>query len=190
MESSVSGGVAMESSVFSDIVGQEIRLERRSYSDTCREFTIIRPKLSLRSLIGWTCCVWVIAYLLFLYTELSAVLSAAILVSLLGLLVHLHVFRVEEESLLVLGSLGLQRSSVFGSGRETSNFLEMWRIRDLLLTETVSGCAVHYGLCVLTGDGQLIPVFRGPQPRLDCLREIYRSVQEVLSRDRQCMSPR
>ncbi|CAI9532657.1 unnamed protein product [Staurois parvus] len=151
----------MEVSVFSDTVGQEIRLERRSYSDTCREFTVVRPKLSVRCVAGWTCCVWLTAYLLFLYTELPAVLSAAILLSVFGLLVHLHLFRVDSESLLVLGSLGLQRSSVFASGRESSEFLEMWRLRDLVITENITSCAVHYVLCVLTGDHHLIPVFGG-----------------------------
>ncbi|KAM5126110.1 phosphatidylinositol N-acetylglucosaminyltransferase subunit H [Mantella aurantiaca] len=182
----------MESSVFSDVHGDEIVLERRSYSDTCREFTVTRPKLSLRSLTVCTCLVWLTAYVLFLYFQHTAVLSSAILCTVLGLVLHLHLVKIDQESLLLLGSLGIQRSVTYGSGRESTVFLEMCRVRDVVINEAFSMYRVHYYLCILTGDpadpqgpAQVIPVFQSPQPRLDCLVEIYRSCQEILSQRKQ-----
>ncbi|XP_072286391.1 phosphatidylinositol N-acetylglucosaminyltransferase subunit H [Pyxicephalus adspersus] len=179
----------MEGKVYSDIHGEEIRLQQHSYSDTCQEFTVIRPKISFRSLTGCTCAVWLAAYGVFYYTQHSAVLSAAILCTILGLLLYLHLVKIDQESLLLLGSLGLQKSLTFASGRESTVFLEMCRVQDVIINEAISMSRVHYNLCILLrdpadpqGPSQVIPVFQGSQPRLECLVEIYRSCQEILSK--------
>ncbi|XP_018424650.1 PREDICTED: phosphatidylinositol N-acetylglucosaminyltransferase subunit H [Nanorana parkeri] len=182
----------MEGTVYSDIHGDEVGLQQSSYSDTCREFTVTRSKLSLRSLTGCTCAVWLAAYGIFLVTEHNAVLSAAILCTILGLLLHLHLVKIDQESLLLLGSLGIQKSVTYASGRESTVFLEMCRVQDVVINEAISMSKVHYHLCILLrdpadpkGPSQVVPVFQGSQPRLDCLVEIYRSCQEILSKRNQ-----
>ncbi|KAM9326557.1 phosphatidylinositol N-acetylglucosaminyltransferase subunit H [Gastrophryne carolinensis] len=179
---------------FSDIHGNRITLQQRLYSDTCREFTVTGAKLSVRSVAGWTCAVWLAAYGAFLYTEHTAVLSGAILCNLLGLILYLHLGKVERESLLLLGSLGAQRSRSFASGRESTVFIELCRLHDVIINEVISMQRVHYHLCLLLRDprdpqapNQVVPVFQSCQPRLDCLQEIYRSCQDVLAQRNQAM---
>ncbi|XP_063788875.1 phosphatidylinositol N-acetylglucosaminyltransferase subunit H-like [Pseudophryne corroboree] len=175
-------------SEYSDIGGNKITLQQSSYGDSCREITVTSPKLSLRSLTGCTCGVWLLAYTAFLYTQHSAVLTAAILCTVLGLLLYMHLLKVEQESLLLLGSLGIQQTLSYASGRESTVFIEMCRVRDVVINEGISMQRVIYYLCILLGDpsdprglSQVIPLFQNSQPRLDCLLEIYRSCQEVLS---------
>ncbi|XP_075690299.1 phosphatidylinositol N-acetylglucosaminyltransferase subunit H [Rhinoderma darwinii] len=178
----------MEGKEYLDIYGNKITLQQHSYSDTCQDFAITGAKLSVRSLTTWTCIVWVVAYVVFIYTQHSAVLTAAILFSIIGLLLYLHLVKVDHESLLILGSLGIQRTSTYASGRENTVFIEMCRVQDVVINEGISTHRVNYYLCLLLKDpsdpqavSKVIPIFQSSQPRLDCLVEIYRSCQEILS---------
>lgn len=182
----------MEGKEYLDINGNKITLEQHSYSDTCQDFAITSAKLSVRTLTTWTCTVWIVAYVIFAYTQHSAVLTAAILFSIIGLLLYLHLVKVDHESLLILGSLGIQRTSTYASGRENTVFIEMCRVQDVVINEGISMHRVNYYLCLLLKDpsdpqakvSQVIPVFQSSQPRLDCLVEIYRSCQAILSSHR------
>lgn len=67
----------------------------------------------------------------------TAVLSSAILITLLGMMLHIHFVKVDHESLLVIGSLGIQVSSSYASGRETTKFIEMSKIKDIVINEAI-----------------------------------------------------
>ncbi|XP_053330496.1 phosphatidylinositol N-acetylglucosaminyltransferase subunit H isoform X2 [Spea bombifrons] len=145
---------------FSDIQGRKLTLQQRSYSRTCREFNITCPKLSLRSLTTSTCTIWLIAYAIFAYTQNNIVLSAAILCTFIGLLFYLHFVKIDQESLLVIGSLGIQMTLSFASGKESTECIEIHRVKDVVINEAI---------------------FMSSKPKLDCLVEIYRSCQDILS---------
>ncbi|XP_032963812.1 phosphatidylinositol N-acetylglucosaminyltransferase subunit H isoform X4 [Rhinolophus ferrumequinum] len=160
---------------FSDICGGRLALQRRYYSPSCREFCLSSPRLSLRSLTVVTSTVWLAAYGLFTVCENSVVLSAAIFITLLGLLGYLHFVKIDQETLLIIDSLGIQMTSSYASGKESTTFIEMDK-------------KVIYYLCILLKDpvepheiSQVVPVFQSAKPRLDCLIEVYRSCQEILA---------
>lgn len=67
----------------------------------------------------------------------TAVLSGAIFVTLVGMMLHIHFVKVDHESLLVIGSLGIQLSSSYASGRETTTFIEMSKIKDIVINEAI-----------------------------------------------------
>lgn len=67
----------------------------------------------------------------------TAVLSSAILITLVGMMLHIHFVKVDHESLLVIGSLGIQVSSSYASGRETTAFIEMSKIKDIVINEAI-----------------------------------------------------
>lgn len=67
----------------------------------------------------------------------TAVLSSAILITLVGMTLHIHFVKVDHESLLVIGSLGIQVSSSYASGRETTTFIEMNKIKDIVINEAI-----------------------------------------------------
>ncbi|KAF6132089.1 phosphatidylinositol glycan anchor biosynthesis class H [Phyllostomus discolor] len=103
------------------------------------------------------------------------ILSAAIFITLLGLLGYLHFVKIDQETLLIIDSLGIQLTSSYASGKESTTFIEM-------------GKKVIYYLCILLNDpadphgiSQVVPVFQSAKPRLDCLIEVYRSCQEILA---------
>lgn len=67
----------------------------------------------------------------------TAVLSSAILITLVGMMLHIHFVKVDHESLLVISSLGIQVSSSYASGRETTTFIEMSKIKDIVINEAI-----------------------------------------------------
>ncbi|XP_029454711.1 phosphatidylinositol N-acetylglucosaminyltransferase subunit H isoform X2 [Rhinatrema bivittatum] len=178
----------MQEQRFNDIYGGVITLQRRSYdAASCREFSVCAPKLSLRALTACTCSVWLTAYALFAYTENSVVLSAAIFVTLIGLLFYLHFVKIDQESLLVIASLGIQMTSSYASGKESTTFIEMNKVKDVVINEAIYMQKVIYYLCILIKDpvephgvSEVVPVFQSSKPRLDCLVEVYKSCQEIL----------
>lgn len=179
---------AAEDETFTDIDGRALTLDCQSHSSFCREFTVSSPKVSFWKVMGCTSSVWLVAYALFFCTENTAVLSLAIVLTLLGMMVHIHLVKVEHESLLVVGSLGVQVSSSYASGRETSSFIEMSRIKDIVINEAVHMHRVVYYLAVLLNDSSdpdsvadVVPLFQSSKPRLNCLVKVYKSCQEILS---------
>uniref|UniRef100_A0A3Q3WWL5 Phosphatidylinositol N-acetylglucosaminyltransferase subunit H conserved domain-containing protein n=1 Tax=Mola mola TaxID=94237 RepID=A0A3Q3WWL5_MOLML len=179
----------MEGEAFTDINGNAISLDCQNHSGSCREFTVSSPKMSIGKVIVYTCCVWLLAYAVFFVTENTAVLSGAILITLVGMMLHIHFVKVDHESLLVIGSLGIQVSSNFASGRETTTFIEMSKIKDIVINEAIYMHQIIYYLCVLLKDPTeptavscVVPLFQSSKPRLNCLVKVYKSCQEILSK--------
>ncbi|XP_041132654.1 phosphatidylinositol N-acetylglucosaminyltransferase subunit H isoform X2 [Polyodon spathula] len=67
----------------------------------------------------------------------SNVLSAAIIVTLVGMMLHLHFVKVDHESMLIIGSLGIQMSASYASGRESTSFIEMSKVKDIVINEAI-----------------------------------------------------
>ncbi|XP_025725619.1 phosphatidylinositol N-acetylglucosaminyltransferase subunit H isoform X1 [Callorhinus ursinus] len=152
---------------FSDICGGRLALQRRYYSPSCREFCLSCPRLSLRSLTAVTCTVWLAAYGLFTLCENSMILSAAIFITLLGLLGYLHFVKIDQETLLIIDSLGIQMTSSYASGKESTTFIEMGKVKDVVINEAIYMQKVIYYLCILLKDpmephgiSQVVPVFQ------------------------------
>ncbi|XP_078419193.1 phosphatidylinositol N-acetylglucosaminyltransferase subunit H isoform X1 [Cetorhinus maximus] len=172
---------------FKDINGRGIIFEQNRHSPLCREFTVISPKLSLRSVLTYTAAVWLVAYLIFYGTQNTSVLSASIIVTLLGMILHLHLFKIDQESVLIIGSIGVQMNTLYASGRESVRFIEMKKVKDIVINEAFYMQKVIYYLCILLidpgnprGVSEVVPVFQSAKPRLDCLSQVYRSCQEIL----------
>lgn len=179
----------MEEETFTDIDGRPISLDRQDHSSFCREFTVSLPKVSFWKVMGYTSSVWLIAYGVFFFTENTAILSMAILVTLVGMILHIHFVKVDHESLLVIDSLGVQVSYSYASGREATTFIEMSKIKDIVINEAIYMHRVIYYLCVLLKDpsepnavSSVVPLFQCSKPRLNCLVKVYKSCQEILSK--------
>ncbi|NWI85640.1 PIGH acetylglucosaminyltransferase, partial [Pitta sordida] len=117
----------------------------------------------------------------------SMVLSAAIFITLIGLIIYLHFVKIDQESLLVIGSLGIQVTSSYASGKESTTFIEMGKVKDVVINEAIHMQRVIYYLCILLQDpedpqgvSEVVPLFQSSKPRLDCLIEVYKSCQEIL----------
>ncbi|XP_014424129.2 phosphatidylinositol N-acetylglucosaminyltransferase subunit H [Pelodiscus sinensis] len=186
----------MEEGVYRAVSGARIALQRRQHSASCREFSVRCPRLQLRSLSAATCSVWLAAYGLFVLSQNSMVLSAAIFITLIGLIMYLHFVKIDQESLLVIGSLGIQMTSSYASGKENTTFIEMSQVKDVVINEAIYMQKVIYYLCILLQDPQepngvseVVPLFQSSKPRLDCLVEVYRSCQEILEQRKTKTSP-
>lgn len=71
------------------------------------------------------------------------VLSAAIFITLIGLIIYLHFVKIDQESLLVIGSLGIQVTSSYASGKESTTFIEMGQVRDVVINEAIHMVIIH-----------------------------------------------
>lgn len=137
----------------------------------------------------YTCTVWLLAYVIFFFTQNTAVLSSAIIVTLVGMMIHIHFVKIDHESLLIIGSLGIQVSSSFASGRESTTFIEIGKIKDIVINEAIYMQKIIYYLCVLLKDPadpdsvlSVVPLFQSSKPRLNCLVKVYKSCQEILAK--------
>ncbi|TSR99401.1 Phosphatidylinositol N-acetylglucosaminyltransferase subunit H [Bagarius yarrelli] len=137
---------------FTDIDGNPIKLSCQNYSPFCREFTVSSAKLSLLRVMMFTSIVWLLAYAAFYVTQNTALLSGAIFVTLIGMLLHVHLVKVDHETLLLVDSLGVQLSSTYASGRESTSFIETSRIKDIVINEAVHMQTIIYYLCILLKD--------------------------------------
>ncbi|KAM7109289.1 phosphatidylinositol N-acetylglucosaminyltransferase subunit H isoform 2-T2 [Ciconia maguari] len=146
----------MEERWYRSASGAPIALRRRQHSASCRELAVRCPRLQLRSLSAVTSAVWLAAYGLFVLSENSMVLSAAIFITLIGLIVYLHFVKIDQESLLVIGSLGIQQKVIY--------YL----------------CILLQDPGDPQGVSEVVPLFQSSKPRLDCLIEVYKSCQEIL----------
>uniref|UniRef100_UPI00398ED782 phosphatidylinositol N-acetylglucosaminyltransferase subunit H isoform X2 n=1 Tax=Pristiophorus japonicus TaxID=55135 RepID=UPI00398ED782 len=176
---------------FKDINNRNITFEQLRHSPLCREFTVIAPKLSLRSVLVHTAAVWLAAYGIFWGTQNTSVLSAAIIMTLLGMILHLHLFKIDQESMLIIGSVGVQMNTLYASGRESVSFIEMKKVKDIVINEAIYMQRIIYYLCILLidpgnprGVSEVVPVFQSAKPRLDCLSQVYRSCHEILQQTR------
>lgn len=61
----------MEGESFTDINGTPIFLDCQSHSTFCREFTVTSPKVPVTKVIVFTCSIWLLAYAVFLFTEVK-----------------------------------------------------------------------------------------------------------------------
>ncbi|XP_008311056.1 phosphatidylinositol N-acetylglucosaminyltransferase subunit H isoform X2 [Cynoglossus semilaevis] len=179
----------MEGESFTDINGTPIFLDCQSHSTFCREFTVTSPKVPVTKVIVFTCSIWLLAYAVFLFTEDTVVLTSAILITLVSMMLYVHLVKVEQETLFIIGSLGVQMSSSYASGRETTTFIELNKIKDIVINEAIYMHQIIYYLCVLLKDpsdpdavSSVVPLFQSSKPRLNCLMKVYRSCQEILSK--------
>ncbi|NXI80947.1 PIGH acetylglucosaminyltransferase, partial [Rhipidura dahli] len=169
---------------FRSASGAPIALRRRQHSASCRELAVRGPRLQLRSLSAATSASSAFAWLVL---QNSMVLSAAIFITLFGLIIYLHFVKIDQESLLVIGSLGIQVTSSYASGKESTTFIEMGQVKDVVINEAIHMQKVIYYLCILLQDpddpqgvSEVVPLFQSSKPRLDCLVEVYKSCQEIL----------
>lgn len=67
----------------------------------------------------------------------SMILSAAIFITLIGLLGYLHFVKIDQETLLIIDSLGIQMTSSYASGKESTTFIEMGKVKDVIINEAI-----------------------------------------------------
>ncbi|XP_037249988.1 phosphatidylinositol N-acetylglucosaminyltransferase subunit H isoform X2 [Falco biarmicus] len=155
----------MEERRYRSASGAPIALRPRQHSASCRELAVRCPRLQLRSLSAVTSAVWLAAYGLFVLSENSMVLSAAIFITLIGLIIYLHFVKIDQESLLVIGSLGIQQKVIY--------YL----------------CILLQDPGDPQGVSDVVPLFQSSKPRLDCLIEVYKSCQEILEQRKTAPQP-
>jgi len=108
----------------------QLTVEHRLFSTLPRV-----DQLNSRDLCGGpfgdlTACVW-------LSLQNSMILSAAIFITLLGLLGYLHFVKIDQETLLIIDSLGIQMTSSYASGKESTTFIEMGKVKDVVINEAI-----------------------------------------------------
>lgn len=107
----------------------------RSFCNNIFSF-LLREQQSARLVFG-ELQNWILMISAWLPLQNSVVLSAAIFITLIGLLVYLHFVKIDQESLLIVGSLGIQMTSSYASGKESTTFIEMNQVKDVVINEAI-----------------------------------------------------
>ncbi|XP_054715679.1 phosphatidylinositol N-acetylglucosaminyltransferase subunit H-like [Uloborus diversus] len=148
-----------------------------------REYVFSREAFSFRR---WLLLMFLFSSLAFyceFYNVNASFLGVFLLFLCLLLILKLH-FKVKEESLLVMASLGLQLTTTFVTGRRASRLIPARRIQDVVLIEGIFMHRVLFYLSVLLHDPLqvegVIPVFQNLLPRIECLEIVYQGVRDVL----------
>ncbi|XP_034250057.1 phosphatidylinositol N-acetylglucosaminyltransferase subunit H-like [Thrips palmi] len=167
--------------------GHIILLRKRTIGKSvCVEYTVQKENLPLyKSGIFHLLSVSV---LLLSVSAYASSLLGILFFALLGLILFYILFwDVEKEVLLVTVPLGLQFTSFFKSGQQTTCYIPWHCVKDVYIIETVSFHRVLYNLVVLTQPDQdskqssqkLIPLFQGTKPRISCLEKIYQGIYDL-----------
>ncbi|XP_060527708.1 phosphatidylinositol N-acetylglucosaminyltransferase subunit H-like [Cylas formicarius] len=87
--------------------------------------------------------------------------------------------RVQEENLVVIRKLGFQITAKYSLGK-IATYIPYEKVQKIFINEVIARHRVKYILTLLTKDSdnvfKLVPLFRDTEPRLACLKIIYRSL--------------
>lgn len=158
-------------------------------SDHCKEFAVVNLSFKIyRWLIGILALICV-GYYMQLHVRDPRLMFLLLMLLITALIVRLY-FKVMEESLLVMASVGIQVTRTFALGRTSSKFYHITHINNVVINEAVTMHQVIYYLTILLHDGkgtsehamvtQLMPLFQHCWPSLECLQLVYQGVQQVL----------
>ncbi|GAB6020630.1 hypothetical protein CHUAL_003303 [Chamberlinius hualienensis] len=108
------------------------------------------------------------------------VIVAIALCSVIALSVHL---KIRKESLLAVSELGLQITTTFVSGRESTIFIDHSHIDSILINEGITmQCVLYYlvALIKFPNKATLVPIFTALFPRYNFIRQVYHKLNEIL----------
>ncbi|CAM9856141.1 unnamed protein product [Discosporangium mesarthrocarpum] len=92
-----------------------------------------------------------------------------------------HRLIVKEESLLVIPDLGVQIATKYADGRETTQFLDRAKIKEVLINEGITmQRVIFYMAFIVVGQDEMVVPFNNLKPRLDVLAEIYRGTRALI----------
>lgn len=141
-----------------------------------REFRVVAPPARLSPVLDGGL---VLLMLLGVYVSTLALSVVALVV--LVARVYSVLFRVKQESLLVMRDLGVQLRTVYNSGRVVRTFIDRENILDIIINEGITGCRILYYLAVVVkGEKRMSVVFSNLYPPFSTVLQVYQSSKEVL----------
>lgn len=169
--------------------GQELLLDviHHDTSKMCFEFTVKNVSVFVTEK-EFVCSILVVASLLATCDVYNPNLYITVFLTvIIGRLIARLLWSVKSESVLFVSSVGLQLTTTYQSGYQTSHFIPWHFITDVIINEAITRHQVVYYLAVLAVQPhcegttiKLIPMFQYTKPRLACLELIYQSIQKVL----------
>lgn len=169
--------------------GQELLLDviHHDTSNMCSEFTVKNVSVFFTEK-EFVCSILVIAFLLATCDVHNPNWYMTVFLTvLIGRLIARLLWNVKSESVLFVAPVGLQLTTTYQSGYQTSHFIPWHFITDVIINEAITRYQVVYYLAVLAEQPhceratiKLIPLFQYTRPRLACLQLIYQSIQKVL----------
>ena len=167
--------------------GQRVTFKTHVHDrNLCKEFVIESAGLNYLKFIICASLFNLLGFSLELHTGNSYIMAAIIALLFIGILLKMH-FKVTQESLLVIASLGVQTTTTFASGRQIARYHHISDIRDVVINEGITMHSVIYYLAILLRDkddpqsvASLQPLFTSSWPSINCLQLIYQGIQSIL----------
>eukprot|EP00898_Chlorokybus_atmophyticus_P000097 jgi/Chlat1/1088/Chrsp110S01545 len=119
---------------------------------------------------------WRLSWVALVRTQ-SVVLSIAALL----VLIARKLLQVRSESLLVLRGVGVQLCTTYYSGLSSFTFLDIERVRALVINEAIGAVTCHFYMAIIVeGSDSMTLVFPKLLPRIAILRKVYQEAHPAM----------
>ncbi|CAF0747052.1 unnamed protein product [Didymodactylos carnosus] len=176
-----------DSNTCENIFGESINYEILKHENgTCAEYRIKRSTISVQRWLVWTIIFTYLALLFGLHKRDGSllVIFAALL---MGGVVLKAYLRVRKECLTIGTQIGVQLTTTYLIGRQTTTFISYNRIKDIFINEGFIAQRIIFYLGLIIDDTSketVILLFPSIMPRLALLKIIYQNLSTTINQFR------
>ncbi|XP_049827567.1 phosphatidylinositol N-acetylglucosaminyltransferase subunit H-like [Schistocerca gregaria] len=170
-----------------NIYGRKLRLSviQHTATDLCFEYILSDLSGASKNQVLLTTVI-VLVLLTECHFHLDICFVVALWLALISLIFNL-LWSVTSEALLAVGSFGLQLTTTYRCGHETTHFIPWCAVGDIVINEAITLQRVIFYLAILPKPlkdsevSEIIPLFQNTRPPLELLEFIYKSIQKIIS---------
>ncbi|UJR09688.1 hypothetical protein I4U23_013920 [Adineta vaga] len=150
-------------------------------NNLCTECRLERRTVSMQKWILSTILFTYLAALIGIHKTDSKLLLFLSIVLLIGVLLKAYL-KVKRECIIVGNQMGLQLTTTYVIGRQTTVYISSNRIKDVLINEGFLSQRLIYYLTLMINDGDqsMLPLFAKLVPRLSLLKLVYQQIHSVI----------
>ncbi|CAF1294304.1 unnamed protein product [Adineta steineri] len=164
--------------IYGELLDYEIIQHENNLSTECR---LERRTVHIQKWILSTIIFTYLAALIGIHKKDSSLLLFLSIILLAGVLIKAYL-KVKRECVIVGNQIGLQLTTTYVIGRQTTTFISSNRIKDILINEGfVSQRLIYYlTLMINDSDKSMLPLFVKLLPRLSLLKIFYRHLYSAI----------
>ncbi|CAF4100438.1 unnamed protein product [Rotaria sp. Silwood2] len=169
--------------IYGELLDYEIIQHENNLITECR---LERRIVHLQKWLGSTIILTYLAALIGVHKNDSSLLLFLSIILLIGVIIKAYL-KVKRECVIVGDQMGLQLTTTYVIGRQTTIFISSNRIKDILINEGFLSQRLIYYLTLMinaNGDRSMLPLFIKLLPRLSLLKLFYRHLHTVIHKYR------
>ncbi|CAF1093180.1 unnamed protein product [Rotaria sp. Silwood1] len=169
--------------IYGELLDYEIIQHENNLITECR---LERRIVHLQKWIGSTIILTYLAALIGVHKNDSRLLLFLSIILLIGVIIKAYL-KVKRECVIVGNQMGLQLTTTYVIGRQTTIFISSNRIKDILINEGFLSQRLIYYLTLIINindDISMLPLFVKLLPRLSLLKLFYKHLYPVIHKSK------